>query len=84
MTLKVKVIPRSPRTEEAGTLADGTLRVKIAAPPEKGRANAILVDFLAQKYGVLRQNVAILSGRSAALKLVRITLPGGSTDRARK
>ena len=37
MTLRVKVIPRSAKSEIVGEMADGTLKVKIAAPPENGR-----------------------------------------------
>ena len=69
--LTVKVIPRSPKTEIVGTMADGTLKIKIAAPPEKGKANEELVKFLANHYGVKR--VEIISGHSAALKMVRLT-----------
>ena len=72
MTRRVKVIPRSARTEIAGEMADGTLKVKIAAPPEKGKANEVLCAFLAEHHGVPRSAVTILSGHSAALKLVRI------------
>ena len=72
MTLRVKVIPRSPKTEIAGEMADGTLKVKIAAPPEKGKANEALCAFLARHYGVPRAAVTIVSGHAAALKLVRI------------
>jgi uncharacterized protein YggU (UPF0235/DUF167 family) len=36
MTRRVKVIPRSPKSEIAGEMTDGTLKVKVAAPPEKG------------------------------------------------
>ena len=39
MELKVKVVPRSKSSEVAGVMADGSLRVKVAAVPEKGRAN---------------------------------------------
>ena len=35
MTLRVKVIPRSAKSEIVGEMADGTLKVKIAAPPEQ-------------------------------------------------
>lgn len=45
VTLTVKVIPKSARNEIAGMLADGTLKVKIAAPPEKGQANEMLRAF---------------------------------------
>lgn len=72
MTLRVKAIPRSARSEIAGTLADGTLKVRIAAAPEKGRANAELIDLLARHFGVSASAVEIVSGQTASLKLVRI------------
>jgi len=53
-------------------MAEGTLKVKIAAPPEKGKANDVLCAFLAAHYGVPRSVITIVSGHSAALKLVRI------------
>ncbi len=71
MTLRVKVIPRSPQTEIVGELSDGTLKIKVAAPPEKGRANAALCDFLAQHYKVPRSTVEVISGHTSALKLIR-------------
>ena len=72
MTLRVKVVPRSPKSEIAGQMSDGTLKVRIAAPPENGKANDALCAFLARHYGVPRAAVTILSGHAAALKLVRI------------
>ena len=72
MTIKIKVTPRAARTEFAGEMADGTLKVQVAAPPEKGRANEELCVFLARHYGVGRGQVEVVSGHSAARKLVRI------------
>jgi uncharacterized protein YggU (UPF0235/DUF167 family) len=72
MTVRIKAIPRSPRTEFAGSMADGTLKVRVAAPAEKGKANEALCAFLAAHYGVARDRVAVISGHTAALKLVRI------------
>jgi len=72
MTRRVKVMPRSAKNEIIGEMADGTLKVKIAAPPEKGAANEALCAFLAAHYGVPRGAVRIVSGHSAALKLVRV------------
>jgi uncharacterized protein (TIGR00251 family) len=72
MTRRVKVIPRSAKNEIAGEMADGTLKVKVAAPPEKSKANDALCAFLAEYYGVPRGADTIVSGHSAALKLVRI------------
>jgi uncharacterized protein (TIGR00251 family) len=72
MTLRVKVVPRSAKSEVVGELADGTLKVKVAAAPEKGRANAELVAVLAAHFGVARSAVTIVSGHGSAVKLVRI------------
>lgn len=72
MTIKVKVTPRAARTEIAGTMADGTLKVKVAAPPEGGRANEELCRFLAEYYGVARSEVSVISGMTATRKLVRV------------
>jgi uncharacterized protein (TIGR00251 family) len=78
VTLRVKVVPRSAKSEVIGELADGTLKVKIAAAPEKGRANQALIELLAETYHVSRAAVEIVSGDTAQLKLVRINLPGES------
>jgi len=68
----VKVTPRSGRSEIAGELADGTWKVRIAAPAEKGKANAELIRLLAERFGVPRDAVEIVSGHGSSLKLVRI------------
>ena len=73
MTIRVKVIPRSAKTEIAGEMADGTLKVKVAAPPEKGKANEALCGFLAAHFKVPRAAVTVVSGHTAALKLIRIS-----------
>ncbi len=72
VTLRIKVIPRSARTEFAGEMADGTRKVRVAAPPEKGKANDELCAFLAAHYGVARSDVTVITGQTAPLKLVRI------------
>lgn len=72
MDIAVKVIPKSSRTELAGRLADGTWKVKVAAPPEKGKANRELCAFLADHFGVPRSRVRIVSGETSHLKRVRI------------
>lgn len=72
MTLKVKVTPRSSRTEFAGEMADGTLKIRVAAPADKGLANQELCTFLARHFGVPRAQVEVISGQTATRKLVRI------------
>ena len=55
-------------------MADGTLKVKIAAAPEKGKANAELCAFLAKHYGVPKSAVTIVSGGTSTRKLVRVAV----------
>jgi uncharacterized protein len=72
LVLAVKVIPRSARTEFAGVMADGTLKVKVAAMPEKGKANAVLCDFLAREFNA--SEAIILSGETSQRKRVRLRI----------
>ena len=74
MHLKVKVLPRSPHSAIAGTMADGTVKVRLAAVPEGGKANRELCAVLARHYGVRPDQVEIVSGATATRKLVRIDL----------
>jgi uncharacterized protein len=78
VTLRVKVIPRSARSEFAGEMQDGTLKIRVAAPPDKGQANQEVCALLAAKYGVARDAVRIVSGQTSARKLIRIDLPDGA------
>jgi uncharacterized protein (TIGR00251 family) len=69
--IKVKVLPRSSRTEIAGKEKD-IYRVKITDPPVEGRANKALIALLADKLGVPKRDVEIVSGERGRLKTVRI------------
>ncbi len=73
VSFRVKVIPKSPRTEVAGTLADGTIKIKLAAVPEKGKANAELCAFLAREFGLSRNRVEVVAGATSPQKIVRIS-----------
>ena len=70
MHIRVKVIPRSAKTRIVGTMADGTLKIKVAAPPEKGKANQELLRFLSRHYK--SNQVEIISGHASALKIIRL------------
>jgi uncharacterized protein len=71
--LKIKAIPGAPKTEVKAEMADGTLKIAVAAAPEKGKANMALLDFLAEEFGGPRGSVKIISGAGARVKLVKIT-----------
>ena len=72
MDIRVKVTPKSSKTELTGYLPDGTWKVKVAAAPEKGKANRALCEFLAEHFGVAQSRVRILSGETSQLKRIRI------------
>lgn len=70
--IRIKVLSNRPKTEWGDGLADGTQKVKIAAPPEKGKANKALLRFLAKEWKVPTQNIEIISGETSSLKLIKI------------
>ena len=72
MDIRVKVIPKSSKTELVGYLPDGTWKVKIAAAPEKGKANKALCEFLAEKLGVAVSRVKIVSGETSHHKRISV------------
>jgi uncharacterized protein len=72
LRLSVKVVPKSARNEIVEQQADGTLRIKVAAAPEKGKANAELCDFLAREFSVARSRVEVVSGHTSQRKHVVI------------
>lgn len=67
----VHVVPRARETAVAGRHGDA-IRIRVAAPPADGAANAELVRFLAQRLGVPRHAVAVVSGTSGRRKAVSI------------
>ncbi len=73
--IKVKVIPKSPKTEIVGQLDDGTLKIRVAAPPEKGKANDALIAFLAKHHQIPRANIDILTGETSPNKQLRLRFP---------
>jgi uncharacterized protein len=63
--------PGARRSEVAG-VADGRLRLKLAAPAHEGKANAELVRFLAGVLEVPKSAVTLSAGAGARRKLVRV------------
>jgi uncharacterized protein (TIGR00251 family) len=70
--LRVRVQPRAPRSEIVGWRADGTLSVRVAAPPVEGQANVALAALLAGALDVRRTAVTVERGTRGRDKLVRI------------
>jgi uncharacterized protein (TIGR00251 family) len=72
VTIAVKVIPRAAKTECVGFLDDGSLKIKLAAVPDKGKANEELRRFLAELFELDRRQVSIVAGETSPRKLVRL------------
>jgi uncharacterized protein (TIGR00251 family) len=69
--LTVHVQPGASRPGVAGTHGDA-LKVKVAAPPERGRANAALERLLAEELGLRPADVAVVAGHTGRRKRVRL------------
>jgi uncharacterized protein (TIGR00251 family) len=75
----VRVIPRAKQSSIEG-VRDGVLRVRLAAPPVDGAANAALVELLSSRLGVARSRVSLVKGERGRTKTVEVS---GSPDLAR-
>jgi hypothetical protein len=74
----VKVIPGSSRTQLAGVIGP-MVKIKIAAAPEKGKANDCLTAYLAKILDVRKNAVSITLGHTSPVK--QICVEGLSSDR---
>lgn len=79
--LPIKVVAGSSRTGIAGWLGD-TLRVRVAAPAERGKANAAVEALLREVLGLSAGGATIVSGSSSPRKIVAIV--GLSESEARR
>ena len=70
LVFAVRVVPRASKTAVAGE-HDGALKVRVAAPPVEGAANAELTRFLARRLGVSAGSVEIVGGHTSKTKVVR-------------
>ncbi len=71
MKLKVRVIPGASGSRVVGWLGDA-LKVRVAAPPEKGKANSAVLRLLASELNVAESDLALVSGASSQNKVVEI------------
>jgi uncharacterized protein (TIGR00251 family) len=76
--LSVRVVPKASKSEIV-SLEGETLKVRVAAPPVKGKANKELIKLLAGTLGVRNDQVEIISGQRARRKRVRVEGIDGRT-----
>ncbi len=72
MKLKIKVIPSSSQDCIAGWLQD-TLKVKVKAPPENGKANKAVIKILEKKLGLPKGCIHIIGGATSSRKSIEIS-----------
>jgi uncharacterized protein (TIGR00251 family) len=70
--IRIKVVPRAKRDQISGVMQDGSLKIRLAAPPVDGKANRSLVSFLEEIFDLRRGSVVISSGLHSRSKVVRI------------
>lgn len=70
--LTIRVTPRSRKTEFSGILEDGTVRIRVSAPPVEGKANKALINFLSKVLKVRKNQIEIVAGEKGLDKIVSI------------
>jgi uncharacterized protein (TIGR00251 family) len=70
--MTVHVTPRARKNELTDIMSDGTLRVRLTAPPVGGAANKALLDLLAKILGVRSNMLEIIGGEKGRDKIVSI------------
>ena len=70
--LRLRVAPNAHRNEVVGNYG-GSIKLKIAAPAADGKANAELLDFLADRLGVSAEMLELVGGEQSREKMVAVT-----------
>ncbi len=74
-----KIVPGSNGPTRICGLLDGMLKIKVSAPPEKGKANQCLVRFLAEQLGVKKNAISIIAGKTSPVKRVQVSAISAGT-----
>lgn len=69
--LSLHVQPGAKKTEVAGLYGDA-LKIRLAAPPVDGKANACLVAFLADQLAVAKSRVILVAGAGSRTKRMKV------------
>jgi uncharacterized protein (TIGR00251 family) len=69
--INVYVQPRASKTAVAGE-HDGAIRIRLAAPPVDGAANAALVEFIAERLRIAKSRVRVVAGQTSRRKVIEI------------
>jgi uncharacterized protein len=70
--ITVRITPRARHNEIVEILNDGTIKIRLTAPPVEGQANQELIDFLSDILDVSKSRIEIVAGLTGKDKLVTI------------
>jgi len=70
--IAVRVTTRARKDEIVELLNDGTIRIRLVAPPIEGKTNDALTKFLAEVLGVSKSKIEIVAGLKGRDKLVSV------------
>lgn len=71
MKLRLRVKPAS-KADEVIREADGSIKVKIKAPPVEGKANKYLIEYLSKKLALPKSKIVLLKGETNSFKTLEI------------
>ena len=77
-TLTVHVQPGARKTEVVGPHGDA-LKIRLAAPPVDGKANAALIEFIAERLNRPKSAICLIGGQTSRHKLLEIASPPADT-----
>jgi len=70
--ITVRVIPRAKRNGIAEIMEDGTIKIRVTAPPVEGKANRALINYLADILNVAKSKINIVQGESNRNKVIEV------------
>ncbi|MDP6542170.1 MAG: DUF167 domain-containing protein [Phycisphaerales bacterium] len=71
VVVSIKVVPNARKDEIAGLIGD-RLKIRVASPPEDGKANRAVCVLIAKTLGIKKNCVSIAFGESSPLKTISI------------
>jgi uncharacterized protein (TIGR00251 family) len=70
--LRLYIQPRASKSEITGIHAGTALKIRLTSPPVEGAANAACIEFLADIFGVKKNQIELVRGQKSRMKQIKI------------